>query len=420
MIRKILTYSSGEVFVKGMAFLAIPLYSNLILPQEYGVLGFLNSLVSFLPFILTFYYLYAYVRFSVDVDEVKLISTYFYLGLFLNLFYFFTAIALYYLFINEYGIDLNYFVLSITSSSAVYMFQILQMYHRSQGLAKKYIKFSVIYSVFGILLNLSLLFFLDDNILAMLLSSSLTSISLSFIAYNILKNHIQWTLFDIKLVAKILKYTLPLVPGAVALLIFSQSDKIILINYISKEELGVYNLAFTLGLSMAYIGSAFFMSYQPIFYEKISQGLKQEIQEQFWKNIIFLLFSLLISFFVIFIAYKLVNIRYIDGMNFSFIIAIAYSFIAFAQMMELHLTYINKTYLVSLVYGVGGVFTISSLFYLIPLYGAKGAAISLLLSAFVISVIMYIIAQKYLFISYNKYFLSFFYIFTLSAGWIVV
>ncbi len=420
MIKKILTYSFGEVLVKGVSFLAIPLYSHLIHPEEYGTLGFLSSLVSFLPFIFTFYYLYAYVRFSVEVEKKKLISTYFYLGLFLNIFYFLSALMLYFLLVKNYNIELKYFILAITASSTIYMFQVLQMYYRSQGLAKSYIKFSVIYSLFGLLLNFTFLLYFKDNVFAMLLSSSVTALLVSILAFKILKQYIDWKLFDKKLVKKVLKYTIPLVPGAIALLLFSQSDKIILINYVSKAELGVYTLAFTLGLSMSYIGSAFFMSYQPLFYEKLSQGLNEEIREQFWKNIIFILGSLALSFCIIFIAYQFIDSRYISGLNIAFMIAIAYSFITFAQMMELHLTHIKKTSLVSLVYLVGGVMTIVNLFILIPIYGREGASLSLLISAFVISILMYFVAQKNLYIAYSKVSVGSFYIITLLLAGIIV
>lgn len=416
MIKKILTYSFGEILVKGSAFLAIPLYSHLILPIEYGTLGFLNALVAFLPFIFTLYYLYAFVRFSVETEEKQLISTFFYLGIFLNIFYLISALIVYSVFIKYYDIALKYFILSILGSSLVFVFQILQLYYRSKGSSKSYIRISVSYSLVGLSLNFLFLLLLDDNVLAMLLSSMSTSIIATLFAYKILFHNIKWKLFDLSLVAKILKYSIPLVPGAVALLMFSQSDKIILVNYISKEELGIYTLAFTIGLSMAYIGSAFFMAYQPIFYDKLSKGLFDEIKNDYWKILIFLLLALLLSFLAIFIVYQFINIKYIEGFKLSLIIALAYCFVAFSQIMELHLTYMKRTSIVSLVYGFGGILTISTLFILIPLLGTKGAALSLFLSAFLISVFMYNIAQRYLFISYNKFYVVSFYLFTLSVG----
>ena len=420
MIRKILTYASGEVLVKGIAFLAIPLYSHLIQPGEYGVLGFLKSITSFLPFILTFYYLYAYVRLSVEVDDEKLISTYFFLGLFLNIFYLLSALGLYFFIIQSFEINVYYFILSIMASASIYMFQVLQMYYRSKGMASSYLKFSVVYSFLGLGLNFAALVYFQDNVFAMLFSSFLVSLFLSIIAYQKLKHHVNWELFDFLLVKKILAYSIPLVPGAIALLLFSQSDKIILINYVSTAELGIYTMAFTIGLSMSYIGSAFFMSYQPLFYEKLSAGLTEEIENQFWKNILFLLSALVLDFMIILIVYQFVNPKYEDGMPLAFVIAIAYTFISFAQMMELHLTHIKKTFLVSFVYGIGGMLTLVCLWLFIPMFGTDGAAYALLISAIIISILMYYIAQRNLYLSYNRLYVLGFYAFGLGLVWLIL
>ena len=418
MIKKILTYGFGEVLVKGISFLAVPLYSYMILPSEYGTLGFLNALVAFLPFIFTFYYLYGYVRFSVEEKVNELISTYFFLGILLSLFYLLASIVVYLLVIQNYNIKLKYFILSILASSSIFLFQIMQMYYRSKGEARKYIKFSMLYSVAGLLLNFLFLTLFEDNVFAMLSSSLLNSLLLSIVAFYILREYIFWEYFNLKLVKKILKYTVPLVPGAIALLLFSQSDKLILVKYISKEQLGVYTMAFTLGLSMSYIGSAFFMGYQPIFYEKIASNLKLDIEKQFSKNVFLIIGALLISWFTIYIIYNFIDIKYISGLKISLLIALAYSMMTFAQMMELHLTYIKKTSIVSIIYGIGGILTVLILILLVPLYGGFGASISLCIGAFFISIFMYVFGQKYFYLNYNVLYTLFFYssILLLSGG----
>jgi O-antigen/teichoic acid export membrane protein len=419
MIKKILTYSVGEVLVKGISFLAVPLYSHLILPSEYGTLGFLNSLVSFLPFIFTFYYLYAFVRFSVEEEGETLLSTYFYMGLFLNIFYFLSAFTIYYFFVQRYQIALKYFSLSVLASSMIYLFQVLQMYYRSKGLARSYIKLSVFYSIVGLSLNFICLLLFKDNVLAMLVSSVITSLIVSVIAYVAIRKMIYWDKFDIKLVKKILYYSAPLVPGAIALLLFSQSDKIILLNYVTKDQLGVYTLAFTLGLSMSYIGSAFFMSYQPLFYEKVSYGYAEKIVDQFWKNIVFILSGLILSFLVIYFAYQFIDSRYLGGLRIALLIAVSYSMITFAQMMELHLTYTKKTAIVSLVYGVGGLVTVIFLMLLIPRLGIMGAAFSLLFGSVLISLLMFSAAQKFFYVPYNNMIVFLFYLIIFGFGWML-
>jgi O-antigen/teichoic acid export membrane protein len=306
------------------------------------------------------------------------------------------------------------------ASSSIYMFQVLQMYYRSRGLAGSYMKLSITYSILGLSMNFLALIYFKDNVFAMLFSSFLVSFSLSVIAYQILIKQVYWELFDFELVKRILAYSTPLVPGAIALLLFSQSDKIILLHYVSTADLGIYTLAFTVGLSMSYIGSSFFMSYQPMFYEKLSAGLQEEIEEQFWKNLMFLISALILDFFIVYIVYQFVDFKYTSGLKLAFIIAISYTFISFSQMMELHLTYIKKTFLVSVVYGIGGILTLICLGLLIPIYGQMGAAVSLLLSSFSISLLMYYVAQKNLYLSYNKILVASFYLVVLILIWIVL
>jgi len=414
MIKKILTYSFGEMIVKGLSFLALPFYSYLILPEEYGVLGFLSSLVSFLPFIFTLYYLYAYIRFSIDVEDKELLSTYFYMGIFLNIFYFLSAIALYYLLIQSYDIQLKYYILSIGSSTSIYLFQLLQLHHRSKGKSSEYLKYAVVYALLGLFFNFLFLLYFKDNILAMLLSSLCISLLASFIAYRVLKEYIKWKFYNFQLVVNILKYSIPLVPGGIGLLLFSQSDKLILASYVSKEELGIYVVATTIGLAMGYLGRAFHMAYQPIFYAKMSEEKGREIQEQFWKNILLIILASLGALFAVYVAYHFINSKYLEGMHISFMIVFAYTFVTFSQMMELHLTYVKRNALVSYIYIFGGLLTLLLLWILVPTYGTEGAAIILYVTAMLTSILMYIISQKILYIQYNKFFVFMFYAFVLG------
>jgi len=409
VIKKILTYSFGEVLVKGLSFLAIPLYSSMILPEEYGALGFLNALIVFLPFIFTLYYLYAYVRFSIDVADDSLISTYIFMGLFLNIFYLLFALLLYFLVIENFEILLKYYLLAILSSAVMYIFQIMQFYHRSKGFAKKYLQYSIVYALSGLGLNFLLLYSFSDNVLAMLNSKLILSMIVSLSAYRVLKKYISWKKFDKNLMYDILKYSVPLVPGAIALLLFSSSDKLILVKYISKEELGIYTLAATMGLGMGYIGRAFFMGYQPLFYEKIADNKYAEIQEQFSKNVLMLLVAMIAILVVVYVGYKLIDDKYVEGMPIAISIALTYTLVTFSQLMELHLSYMKKSSYISYIYGFGGVVTVFTLLQVIPDFGTRGAVVVLFFTALMTSFLMYYMAQKVLYVRYNRLYLLLFY-----------
>jgi len=381
----------------------LPVYSHLITPDSYGILGVLNSLVAFLPFILTLYYLYGYVRFSINEQSEKLISTFIAMGFILNIFFVLASAGLYFALLQyHYSIELIYFLIAVCALASLFVFQILQMFHRSRQMAGRYIRFSVLYTILGTFFNLSFLVFLNDKVLAMLLSNLITNIIVSAIAFIVMKKMLRFKHISWKLSRQVLQYTIPLVPGAVALLLFSQADKLILFQYVSSSKLGIYTMAFTLGLSMSYLGNALFMSYQPMFYANAAENDSAKLKDGLKHNSFLLIAGLILVLILIKTAYLFISQQYVSGEPFAMVIAVAYSLMAYAQSLELHLTYIKHTSIVSLVYGMGGIINVLLLLWLVPFMGNIGAALSLLLSASIIAVLMYFLAQKYYYVPYDR------------------
>ncbi len=415
MIKKILIYVTGEMSIKAIGFLMLPVYSHLISPNEYGILGVLNAMVAFLPFIFTFYYLYGYVRFSVQKQSVEMVSTFVAMGFVLNLFFIVISIGLYYTILRfHYPTEFMYFLFAITATASLFIFQILQMYHRAAQMAERYLRFSLLYAVLTTLLNITLLLWLKDKISAILLSGVFANIIVSIVAFIFMKELIDIKQISWQLSKKVLAYTIPLVPGAIALLLYSQADKLILFQYVSAPELGIYTMAFTLGLSMSYIGSALFMSYQPMFYAHASDNSSEKLTEGLKHTVFLLLGGLILVLMMIKVAYLLINERYASGEPYAMIIALAYSLLAFTQLLELHLTYIQRTSIVSFVYSIGGIFNVVLLYFLVQKLGGFGASLSLLLSACSMAILMYFLAQKHYYLPYNRL-IIYFYFFVIAV-----
>jgi len=408
MMKNLLTYITGDVLVKGTAFLTLPLYSYLIMPSEYGVLGLLNALVALLPVVLTFGYINAFVRFFFESQERTIISTFVYLGLLLNIFYLLVSMIIYQLIVYKFDINLLHFMLKVLASSVVFIFHILLLYYRSKSLASAFMKMTILYSVMGIVFSIVLLLQMKDNVLAIIIANLISGFIVSLVSYHKLREQIYWRYVDWYLVKKILIYTTPLAIGAIGLLIFSQFDKIILGLYVSKKELGIYTMAFSVAIAVSYLGNAYLMAYQPVFFVNAKNN-HGEIIKDYWRVIAFILISLFVTFITIIIIYQLLDVGYLIGKKVSFMIAMAYTFLIFAQIMELHLSYAKKTVFTSIVFSFGGLMSYVGFIVLVPTYGIFGAAYSMLGSGFLMSVLMYIMAQKYLYLPYNKNLLVLFY-----------
>ena len=401
MRKKLLTYITGDILVKGLAFLTLPLYSHLIMPNEYGILGLLSAIVAFMPAVLTLSYINGFVRFSIDTDKKTIISTFVFLGTILNFIYFFLALLVYKIIVYTYEIPFEYYLLAIVTSVMVFLFHILLVYFQSISNAKAYMKITVFYGLCGIILNFIFVISMENNILAMLIANFINTLIVTLFAFNTLKKNIFWHSIDFSLAKEVLLYTSPLTLGAIGLLTFSQMDKLILTEYIDKSQLGIYTMALSVSLAISYLGRALFISYQPDFL-KLADKNNNLIIKRYKVIILFILASMVLTFLAIGVIYQLVDSRYYSGIKIAFINTMAYTFLVFARIMELHLSYKKKSSIIALVYGMGGLSTIFLLYIFIPKYGMIGASYALYISGCLISIFMYILAQKYFFLGYPR------------------
>lgn len=400
MKKKLLTYITGDILVKGLSFLMLPIFSHLILPSEYGVLGLLSAIVAFMPTVLTLSYMNGFVRFSIETNEKTLISTFIFLGIILNIIYFVIALLLYKLVIYSYEISFNYYLLSIITSVIVFIFHILMVYFQSISDAKSYMKMSVLYGLLGIFLNFIFVTYMEDNILAMLLANFMNTLVFTLASLIIIYPKFFWDSISFSLGKEVLIYTAPLTLGAIGLLVFSQMDKLVLVEYINKTELGIYTVALSVSLAISYLGKALFMSYQPIFLQSANKN-DNLILKRYKGIVIFILASMFLTFFAIVIIYEVINPKYYSGIHVALVNTMAYTFIVFTRILELQLSYKKKSNIIALVYILGGILTVILLYLLIPIYGMIGASYSLYISGFIISILMYFSAQRYFFLSYS-------------------
>ena len=401
MRKKLLTYITGDILVKGLSFLTLPLYSHLIMPNEYGILGLLSAIVALMPAVLTLSYINGFVRFSIDTDEKTIISTFVFLGTILNFIYFFLALLVYEIIVYRYEIPFEYYLLAIVTSVTVFLFHILLVHFQSTSNAKWYMKITVFYGLCGIILNFIFVISMENNILAMLIANFINTLIVTLFAFNTLKKNIFWHSIDFSLAKEVLLYTSPLTLGAIGLLTFSQMDKLILTEYIDKSQLGIYTMALSISLAISYLGRALFISYQPTFLELANKN-NNLIIKRYKMIILFILGSMVLTFFAIAVIYQVIDSRYYSGIKIAFINTMAYTFLVFARIMELHLSYKKKSSIIALVYGVGGLSTIFLLYVFIPKYGMIGASYALYISGFIISIFMYMSAQKYFFLGYPR------------------
>lgn len=199
-------------------------------------------------------------------------------------------------------------------------------------------------------------------------------------------------------IKKAFKFSIPLLPGAYAIVAQTMVDRIILERFETIAKIGIYSIAFLLATSVNTIINAVFFVIEPKIYQIYKQAdfIQQFIQ---LKKYLFLLVGLLVGCFVFFsrqIVFVLLGSSYMESGSLIPIICFS-SFIMLGVNLYQQLILLkNRTKTMSSISIISASLGVGLNLILIPILGNYGAAITISSSALIGYVIcLYIIRKAY-------------------------
>ena len=214
--------------------------------------------------------------------------------------------------------------------------------------------------------------------------------------------------FDKELLYKMLSYSFPILIVGLAGVANQHIDKILIPFLIPEdqspmEQLGIYGTGVKIAVLMSMFIQAFRYAFEPFFFSQAKGKDDKNMHANIMKY--FVIFGLLIFLGMVFFMdlIKLLNWeeKYYESFSIVPVILLANLFfgIYFALSMWYKLTDMTR-------YGAyisvgGAILTISLNFILIPVFGYKGSAFTLLICFFGMMIISYFLGQKYYPIPYN-------------------
>ena len=244
--------SIGNICTKLITFLLLPLYTGVLSTSEYGTVDLLNTLISLLVPIITFQVEQAVFRDLIEVrenqKEQKNIISSSIVSVILQCIVF----VFFYFIITEF-VNNNYRIyLMINIIAYIFASLFLQM-ARGLGNNKQYAIGSFISASSTIFFNVIFLVVFKFKVEGMLLGTFLGQIISAIYLMFVLK---LYKLFSVryiskKVVLKLWKYSLPLVPNAISWWVFSASNRVITTSILGVSENGI--LAAALKFSSIYI-----------------------------------------------------------------------------------------------------------------------------------------------------------------------
>ena len=408
-------YGISTVVGRFLNFLLVPFYTNIFLPQDYGIITNVYAFIA----IMTIFFIYgmdaAYLKFSKDKElgnEKDIFSTPYFSVLIFSLLFCFSIFFLR----NEIAIELavpgtyEYLLVLVSAilfADAIAVLPFIKL--RIERNAKKFALFKIINISINVVLNLVLILKFKMGIEAVFISNLIASGFTFILLMPSIAKSLRFS-FSKKIFVRMLKFGLPYLPAGLGSILIQVIDRPIMEHLTDLNTLGIYQANHKLGIFMMLFVSMFQFAWQPFF---MQESKNEDAKKVFSKvltyftltaSIILIVLSLFIDNIIRFEIFgrTIIGSLYWSGVDIVPVILFAYMFNGLYVVFTAGVYIREKSIYVPIITGAGAVVNIVSNFILIPLIGMMGAALSVLASYIVMAAGLYIVTQKFYKIEYEK------------------
>lgn len=399
-------YSIGQVIIKGIAFLLIPLYSRYLGPETYGQLALVDIVYSFFSIFIIFSIYSGYVRYYKEDQDNNGFATIFNFAL--------ISIIIQGILILAFGRSFSIFLFKIENSYTILKLifirisleQIIVLFEMTYSMnykIKKIITFRLVITLISLLIILYLVIVKKEMITGIYKGYILGNLVVLFYLLYDNKDKIK-IIFKYNFFKKCFGFSLGILLGGVSYLILAMIDRFFLKEYQNFSQVGVYSMGYKFA---SLIEILFLASFKKIFTPfKFKEYKKKNFQHKIDKfynyyNIIGIIIFLLTSVNIKLILYLFTTREFLDAYLITPIIIFSYLLYGQVEFYTIGIYLRNKTYLDSLVITLGGITNIILNIFWIKRYGMYGAAFSTILSYITMSIIYVYISNKIFFLKFK-------------------
>lgn len=384
-IRKFLSFSIGGYISTFIGVLTVPLITRIISPEQYGIFSIFNTFSEILSIICCLGMEQSFIRFFY-AEELENRGKLLYNSLclpFVTSLFVFTLIFLFKdkisTFVFNESNDLISFLLIINTLFGLlklFSFSVIRMQQRGRAYSFLNILTKVLEFTFIIIL-----FKIYKNDYKVLILASLFSLIIVVVFSIILEKNIWF--FKNKNISKISKkdllaFGIPLIFTTVLLLIFTSTDKIMIKLFSNLEEVGFYAGAFKIISLLVVIQTGFTSFWTPVVYEHYENNPKDTI---FFKKVndylsfIFFLIGIVVLMSRNIIIILLGN-KYYESMYIMPMLIFAPIMYTISETTVMGINFKKKSIYFIYISIIISIINIAGNMLLVPVIGARGAAIS--------------------------------------------
>lgn len=405
-------YAVGSVIKVLSSFVLLPIFTNILGAEQYGIFNVLQTFSTILSILMTFAVERSIYRLLYDYktenEKNQYLSTVFWLINSISIIIILLTL-LFSKFISSLVGDVDVFyvllpVILYTFLSALINYtQILMQVEQNGG---EFLKVSLLILILYNILSIIFLFFYKKTVESLVYGNLLANILILPYAFYRIKSKIH-LFFSISIAIKVFRYSSPMLLMVVFAWILNMTDRLFIGNMIDYRETGIYSLASKITQVITLFAGAIFQAYGPLFYKTTSELSYEDAKNKL--EPINSAITLIISFSIILLC---MFSRPILSIFFSeeygkcliniHILSIACLFSQITGILNLMIYQNKKTFGLSMIVIISAIVNFLLNLSLIPIFGAIIASYANLISSIILFSLSYRLAKANYYIPINK------------------
>lgn len=396
-------YGLANAITKFAYVFLVPVYARLFTPAEYGIINLVNVSAFLISIVLVFALDNAASRWFYDTTDMnerkKAFATWFWFQVILS-----TISMLVFILLSKHisktllGSDT--LRINIVIASVGLLFSILPNittnWLRVQRKAKTTTIFSCSLGILTVLLSIAFVAFFKWGIPGALASVVVVNMIFSIVSAFILKDTISLKRFDTELLKKMLKFSGPLIPAAIAFWCITSSASYFLNFYTDKHMVGLYNMGVNIASGIAIFTGAFQQAWGPFAYSIID---KPEANATYANSAILYItlmsfLGLLVMLFAPELVMLIISPAYLPSSWVAGLLGFNVILIGLSYVATLGVTIMKSTSPFAIAVIIGAAFTLVLFILLIPQYNIIGTSIAVLIGQLFVTSYLFYRSQK--------------------------
>jgi len=398
-------YTILNLFNSIIPFLLLPILTKHLSKEEFGLIDMFNNLgYIFIPFV-GLNIGSSVIRFYYDKDKIDLsvfISSILYFLIFSGILLIGATVLLSYIdsgIFEKNSLPFDLILLSIGYALFSQIGEILLSLWRAEEDPAKFGIFRVSKSLIDLGVSAYLIVYLNMGWAARVNTAVIVSGIFSIIAiYLMFKSYKLRFKVNYTYIKSALAYSSPLILHTAGSYIISFSDRFVILHFLTLKEVGLYGVAYQIGMIMSFINNSFNQAWTPFMFSKLNEGNRSVFLKLHKINLYYFVLMLLMAvgvyLFVPFIYKYFIGKSFLVSPMVVFWVLLGYALNGMYKMIVNYMFYYKQTTRLSLITVLAAIVNVVLCWILVPIYGILGAAVATTLAFLLMFLLVYIQYHK--------------------------